>query len=92
MIETAKKHVQETKNEVFLQTATLINGALALVAALAWNEAIKAVIDRYFKAGSGLYSRFVYAIAITVVVVLIARYLGKFKKRYQQEAPKDELV
>jgi uncharacterized membrane protein YidH (DUF202 family) len=81
MIEKAKKNVQETRREILLQTMTLVNGAFALVAALAWNEAVKALIDRYFKSGSGLYSRFIYAIVITLLVVMVGRYLSVLTKR-----------
>ena len=85
IIEKARNHVRETKRHLFLQSLGLINGAFALVAALAWNEAIKGLIDKYFKAGSGLYSRFAYAVIITVIVVLVARYIDKFSKRYEEE-------
>lgn len=86
MIERARKQAKETRREVLLQTMTLINAAFALVAALAWNEAVKALIERYFKAGSGLYSRFIYAIAITVFVVLIGRYINSLTKKFEQNA------
>ncbi len=78
-------HLKETNKQVFTETLTLINGAFALVAALAWNEAIKAMIERYFKAGSGLYSRFIYAVVITVVFVLISSRLAKLTRRLNPE-------
>jgi hypothetical protein len=77
--------LQETKKQVFLQTLTLINAAFALIAALAWNEAVKALIDRFFKAGSGLYSRFGYAIIVTVLVVLVTTRLTKLTEKYNNE-------
>lgn len=91
MPEKINNNLREAKKEVLLQTFTLINGAFALVAALAWNEAIKAVIDRYFVAGSGLYSRFTYAIVITVIVVFVSRYIASITKRYEEtnESAKD---
>ncbi len=78
-------HIKETNKQVFLQTLTLVNSAFALVAALAWNEAVKALIDRYFKSGSGLYSRFAYAVIITVFVVIITTRLTKLTQRFNPD-------
>ncbi len=86
VIQKAKDKARQTHREVLLQTMTLINGAFALIAALAWNEAVKALIERYFKAGSGLYSRFVYAIGITILVVIITRYISSLSKRFDPDS------
>ncbi len=83
----AKQNLQKTKNQVFAQTATLINGAFALIAALAWNEAIKALIDRYVPAGSSLYSKFLYALVLTTIVVLISMKLTKIIDQYHKDEP-----
>lgn len=71
-MEKAKAKVWETKKALFLQTATLINGAFALVAAFAWNEAIASLIKRYVPTGSTLYSQFVYAILVTLLVFMVS--------------------
>jgi hypothetical protein len=81
ILEEAKKDIAETKNVFFQQTITLINGAFAFVAALAWNEAIKALLDKYVQAGSELYSRFLYALVVTVIVVIITSRLSKIAAR-----------
>ncbi len=85
MLNKAKLKAKETRREVMLQTITLVNAAFALVAALAWNEAIKALLDRYFKAGPALFSKFVYAIFITVLVVLVSRYVVTLTKRLHSQ-------
>ncbi len=77
----ARENVRETNREVFHQTLTLFNQALALVAALAWNEAVKSLIDRYFPARSALYSRFFYAVILTVLIVVVTRYLNNISRR-----------
>jgi len=70
----------------FLETmATLITAGFGLVAALAWNEAIKALIAKYVPdMGAAVVSLFVYAIIVTVIVVIasvsVARLLGKLKE------------
>jgi hypothetical protein len=77
-----------TSNEFKIQlletTAALITAAFGLVAALAWNEAIKALIAEIFPSGNNLVGYVVYAIVVTIVAVifimLIARALTKAKK------------
>ena len=87
-----KKHLTEgfhqTNKQVFFQSIALINSAFALVAALAWNEAIKAFIERFFPSGSGLYSRFAYALIITAFVVIVTSRLSRVMARFAP--PEDE--
>ena len=63
---------------------TLSTSGFGLVAALAWNEAIQALvreyIDKYVSVGSGIISRFIYAIIITALAVLITYQLTKIIK------------
>lgn len=60
---------------------TLSTSGFGLVAALAWNEAIqefvKQYIDKYFAGGSGVLSRFIYAVIITAFAVLVTYQLSK---------------
>ncbi|MDR3205910.1 MAG: DUF5654 family protein [Candidatus Methanoplasma sp.] len=71
------------KVQVLQVTASLITAAFALVAALAWNEAIKDAIAEVFSSGDALMGEFIYAIIVTVLAVaasvLIARALSKAK-------------
>lgn len=57
-----------------------IGGGLGLVAGLAWNDAISAFIKYLFPAeqGGGIVAKFVYAIFITIFVVLVMFYLVRF--------------
>jgi hypothetical protein len=84
-IQKARENLRETKQAVYLQTATMVNSAFALVAALAWNEAIKAIIDRYIPAGSALYSKLIYALILTVIIVLVSMRLNRIIQRYKPE-------
>jgi uncharacterized membrane protein len=68
----------EIKKQIRSQTAGYLTGALGLVAGLAWSDAIKALINILFPfAKGGLVAMFVYAVIITVVVVLVGSYLLK---------------
>ena len=59
----------------------LITTAFALVAGLAWNDAIQKLIETFIGTGDALPSLFTYAITVTivavVVTVLIARVAAK---------------
>lgn len=60
------------------QTVGYIATAFGLVAGLAWNDAIKAFIENIFPLGQGtMWAKFIYAVIITVFVVVITRYLLK---------------
>ena len=76
-----KEDVKEMKGQVLETIATLMTTAFGLIAALAWNEAIKAIIMQYFRAGSGIMGLLTYAIIITIIAVIatiiIARAIAK---------------
>ncbi len=89
------KLVQETRSirqEVRQQTLGYIIAAFGLVAGLAWNEAIKALIERFFKDGSdSLSAKFLYAIVITLAVVILTIYLARLKEKKAIEAEVDQV-
>lgn len=84
-MKTQNKKVSKLSQEIAIQTLTLASSALGLVAALAWNEAIKEYIDIYIKPylakGSSVWSLFIYAIFITAITVIVALQMAKVKKR-----------
>lgn len=77
------------KVQLLETTAALITSAFALVAALAWNEAIKTAIQQVFDSGDNLIGFVVYAIIVTVIAVLasvgIAFLLAKAKEQMHAE-------
>ena len=71
---------------VFLQTMiTLASASLGLVAALAWNEAIKATLD-LLGLGDNLAGLYAYALVATVIAVLVLVALGRAAARIGGEA------
>lgn len=76
-----KEDVKDIKGQVSQTIATLMTTAFGLIAALAWNEAIKAIILQYFQADSGITGLLVYAILITIIAVvatlIIARVIAR---------------
>ena len=82
MTETAEK--KTLREEAKERTLNLIIAALGFVAGLAWNDAIKALIESFFPIGTDtLAARFAYAIVVTLAVVIVTvnliRWLQKKK-------------
>lgn len=65
------------KLELVRQMSTLATAGFGFVAALAWNEAIQGLFQRIFPDRSGLVAKFVYAIIVTMVVVIITTRLSR---------------
>ena len=70
----------------FVQTMiALASACLGLVAALAWNEAIKATLAT-LGLGDNLAGLYTYAILATVLAILVLSYLGRLSARIGGEA------
>ena len=73
---------QSVREQVRAQTVGYIATAFGLVAGLAWNDAIKAFIENIFPLGQGtMWAKFIYAVIITIFVVVITRYLLRLANR-----------
>ena len=72
---------------IFLQTMiTLASASLGLIAALAWNEAIKATIVLIFGERAGLIGLYLYAILATVIAVVVLIMLARAAARIGGES------
>jgi uncharacterized protein DUF5654 len=75
------------RTRVILQTMiTLAAASLGLVAALAWNEAIKALIKSVLGEDDSLAGLFTYAILATVIAIVVLLILGRAAARIGGEA------
>lgn len=73
----------------FIKTMTsLIVAAFGLVAALAWNDTIKALINHFFPEGDGFKSSLVYALIVTFIAVVVTYYLGKLTQEAKEKEEK----
>jgi hypothetical protein len=63
--------------EVIEKLAALITAAFGLVAALAWNEAIKAIFAAVVGAAQTIVALFVYAVVVTIIAVYATIKIGK---------------
>lgn len=65
------------KIEILEKMSSLATAGFGLVAALAWNDAIKSAFALIFPKTGNLIAQFIYAIIITVIVVFITLRLSK---------------
>ncbi|MFH1544780.1 MAG: DUF5654 family protein [archaeon] len=63
--------------EVIEKIAALITAAFGLVAALAWNDAIKALFKEVFGSAETLIPMMIYAVIITIIAVIATIWIGK---------------
>ncbi len=65
--------------------AALITAAFGLVAALAWNEAIKAIFKEIFGTAEAIGPLLIYAVAVTIAAVIltiiVARAVANARKQ-----------
>ena len=67
---------------VYIQTMiSLASAAFGVVAALAWNGAITALVKQIFGTGGQIVSLFVYAVLITIIAVIVMVNLGQLAAR-----------
>lgn len=79
----------KTKKQIKKQMLGYITAAFGLVAALAWNDAISALIKHFFPMEKNKVSaKFIYAAIITLIVVIISFYLTKLLKEEKEENKK----
>lgn len=74
------------RRELLEQMLTLSTAAFGLVAALAWNEAIKSFVDQYiapYFPDSAIYYKFFYALFITIVAVIVTYQLSQLNAKFQ---------
>ena len=81
-----KPHQKSFKKELRKQTVGYIVAALALVAGLAWNEAIKALLEYLFPIGqNSLMAKLFYAVIMTIIVVFGVYILNLVQGKDEKE-------
>ena len=69
--------MSDVGKEVIKTIITLVTTAFGLVAGLAWNDAIQALIGQFFEAGSALTGQIIYAVIVTVIAVIVTILLAR---------------
>lgn len=77
---------KQTARTVIQSMITLASAALGLVAALAWNDAIRETIKRIMGADDSLSSKYIYAVLATILAVVVIVILARMAARMGGEA------
>ena len=76
---------QKLHKEITKEVLKLSTSAFGLVAALAWNELIKEVVEQYIKplvgGASGIISLLIYAVIVTTLAVVITINLSRLTNK-----------
>lgn len=84
---TIQEEIKDVRDEMKDKTVGYLVTALGLVAGLAWNDAVKTLIENFFPAKENtIWAKFTYAAIITIVVVLASVYLVKIFKKEEKKA------
>lgn len=80
-----KKEAQKFRGQFAKKTLDLMTAGFGLVAALAWNDLIKGVINTYIKPllgeSSAIISQFIYAVLVTFLAVVVTYNLSKLAEK-----------
>jgi len=76
-----KQILSEAKKAAKEKMITLILAGFGLVAALAWNDAIQSLFKTIFPQTQELIGKFVYAVLVTFIVVIMSLQLQKISKK-----------
>lgn len=86
-----KKYInKKLQLEILDKISTLATAGFGLAAALAWNDAIKRLFQEIFGTQSNIGAMFLYAIIVTVIVVIVTMRLGKITNRLKEELGFDD--
>ena len=74
------------KAEIWDKIAALLTAAFGLVAALAWNGAIRAIFQEIFGTADNIWALLVYAVVVTIIAVLVTIWIARTAKRAKGES------
>lgn len=81
----AKPIIRKLGKEYFKTVSTMLTSAFGLIAALAWNDLIKRVIDHYISPGSDVISQLIYAVLVTTLLVVVTVEMGKVANKFSDD-------
>ena len=73
------------KAEMLDKLAALITAAFGLVAALAWNGAIRAIFEAIFGSADNITAMLIYAVVVTIIAVLVTLWIARSVKKAKGE-------
>jgi fructose-specific phosphotransferase system IIC component len=80
---------KKIKSEVGQKITTYMLSAFGLVAGLAWNDAIKSLIEYFFpNQQNSVTAKLIYAALLTLIVVLVTIFITRLFAKQEKEADK----
>jgi len=79
--EELKKEKEELKKETLARFTALITAAFGLVAALAWNDTIKALFIQIFGKAETFWAMLVYAVIVTLIAIIVTFNISKLARK-----------
>lgn len=73
------------KAEILDKIAALVTAAFGLVAALAWNGAIRAIFETVFGSADNIPAMLIYAVVVTIIAILVTIWIARAVKRAKGE-------
>ena len=73
------------KGEVLDKIVALVTVAFGLVAALAWNGAIRAIFEAVFGSADNIVAMLIYAVVVTIIAILVTIWIARVAKRAKGE-------
>jgi len=87
-VATESEKEKSLHKELINQLVNLSTSGFGLVAALAWNDTIQEFVKDFIEPkipGSGLLSKFLYALLVTLLAVLITYQLSRLASRFNHK-------
>ena len=85
-LQNLNEEQKRIRKEVASKMVVSLLAAFGFVLALAWNDAIKSMIEKFFPIGSGdVAIKFLYAILLTAAVATIGYYVTKMTAKKDGE-------
>ncbi|MDD3102053.1 MAG: DUF5654 family protein [Patescibacteria group bacterium] len=86
----SKQNQKSLKLEILEKLSSLITAGFGLVAALAWNEVIQDFFATIFPKPNMLLGKFIYAVIITLIIVIITVKLGNIISKLKEAISEEE--
>lgn len=80
----------ETKLQFVTTFSSLITAAFGLVAALAWNEAIKDAVGLFFGTDGSIWGNLIYAVLVTLLAVIMTMWIARSAKKLSDQIKTSE--
>ncbi len=84
--EKIKEEQKKLAREIKEKTMGYILAALGFVVGLAWNDAIKSMIEYFFPLDkNSIFAKLIYAFIVTLIIVLVTAYFLKSNNKTEEE-------